>query len=241
MASLESSSKNLPVHLGLILDGNRRWAKERGLAPFKGHKAGYTNLKEVVQIAFQRGVKYVSAYVFSVENWGRSKEEVDYLMKLLLWVAKSEVNEYNKQNIKVVFIGEQQRLSSEIKKQMRLAEQKTADNDGGTLVICLNYSGKYEIASAFKKIIGSGVETEDITPELIDANLYRPEVPDLDLIVRTSGEQRISNFMLWRAAYSELYFTDTYWPDFNEVELDKALAEYSTRQRRFGKDSAKTK
>lgn len=235
MKTDNSESSSLPTHLGLILDGNRRWAKSKGQVPMQGHKAGYANLKTIVAAAFERGIKYVSAYVFSVENWDRSKEEVDYLMKLLLWVAKTEINQYHKQNVRVVFAGEENRLSADILKYMRQAEEKTRENDGGTLVICLNYSGKLEIAAAVNNYLARSPGAASITAEQIQANLYLPDVPDVDLIIRTSGEQRISNFMLWRAAYSELYFTDTYWPDFTSDDLDLALKDYAKRQRRFGK------
>lgn len=228
-------ANNIPVHLGLILDGNRRWAKAQGLTPVKGHKAGYANLKNIVTEAFDRGVKYISAYVFSVENWGRSKEEVDYLMKLLLWVAKNEINQYHKQNVRVVFIGEKDRLSDEILKHMKKAEDKTKDNSGGTLVICLNYSGKAEIVAAVNAMLRVNPKVDRITVEQIADNIYQSDVPDVDLIIRTSGEQRISNFMLWRAAYSELYFCETNWPDFGPADLDLAFEDFTRRQRRFGK------
>lgn len=235
MSTTKPHKQNVPVHLGLILDGNRRWAREQGLAPMKGHKAGYANLKLIVEEAFKQGVDFVSAYVFSVENWQRSQEEVDYLMKLLLWVAKNEISQYHKQNIRVVFIGEEDRLTAEIKKYMKDAEVKTKDNTGGTLVICLNYSGRSEIAGAVNEVLKLNPGLKEISIDQIGKNLYHSEVPDVDLIIRTSGEQRISNFMLWRAAYSELYFTDTYWPDFSTEELAIALDDYSKRHRRFGK------
>lgn len=231
----DKNSKNIPLHLGLILDGNRRWAKQNGLIPLKGHKEGYNNLKRISKEAFHHGVKYVSAYVFSTENWDRSKEEVDYLMKLLLWIAKNEIKEYHKENIKILFLGEEKRLSNEIIKQMRKAEEITVNNDGGTLAICLNYGGTVEIAAAVNKILKNG-QINDITPKMIEENLYQPQIPAVDLIIRTSGEQRLSNFMLWRAAYSELYFTDVFWPAFTVDDLKKAFDNFSVRQRRFGKD-----
>ncbi len=230
-----SETNTVPVHLGLILDGNRRWAKANGLPAFEGHRRGYENLKTIGKTAIKRGVKYISAYVFSTENWQRSKEEVDYLMKLLLWVAKHEVAEMNKDGIRVRFMGSRDRLSAKILRAIDEAEIKTKDNVNGTLALCLNYGGRQEIVEAFQKMTANDIATNAINEQTIADNLYQPDIPPVDLIIRTSGEQRISNFMLWRAAYSELYFTDVHWPDFNEAELDKALEEYAARHRRYGK------
>lgn len=225
----------VPTHLGLILDGNRRWAKGNGLPTMEGHKKGYENLKTVAKYAFDHGVKYVSAYVFSTENWKRSAEEVDYLMKLLIWVSKNEIKELDKQNIKVQFLGEEERLSPSVLKAMASAEERTKDNTGGTLLLCLNYGGQQEIATAVNKILSNDPDIKEVTPELIEKHLYRSEVPTVDMIIRSSGEQRISNFMLWRAAYSELYFTDVHWPAFTEADMQAALDDFAARQRRFGK------
>lgn len=235
MSQIDTKLAVVPRHLGLILDGNRRWAKSRGLNPMQGHKAGYANLKNIAEAAFNKGVSYISAYVFSVENWQRSKEEVDYLMKLLLWVAKTEIKKYHKQNVRVVFLGEKERLSDEILKEMARAEKLTQDNTGGTLALCLNYSGKLEIVQAVNNLLKDNPGLNQISASQLEANLCQPSIPDVDLVIRTSGEQRLSNFMLWRVAYSELYFTDTYWPEFNEEELDHALQDYAGRHRRFGK------
>lgn len=224
----------MPIHLGLILDGNRRWAKEQGLASYEGHKKGYENLKTIGTAALERGIKYVSAYVFSTENWDRSEEEVKYLMKLLLWIAENEVKILHENNIKVRFAGSRQRLNQNIIKAMKDAEEKTKNNTGGTLLICLNYGGQQEIADAVKQIVKDDTKPEQVTPELIQQHLYAPGVPPIDLIIRTSGEQRLSNFMLWRAAYSELIFVKKHCPAFTAADLDKALDEYASRQRRFG-------
>jgi undecaprenyl diphosphate synthase len=225
---------NLPTHLGLILDGNRRWAKEHGIPKLEGQKKGYQRLKKIDEAAIEKGIKYVSAYVFSVENWNRSKEEVSYLMNLLLWVSKVETKKLAKKNIKVVFSGSKEGLSDEILRAMDDAEKRTTNNDGGTLVLCLNYGGKQEITDAVKNIIKDGVDSEEITTELISKYLYEPNIPDVDLIIRTSGEQRLSGFQLWESAYSELKFVKKYWPAFNLHDLDKALLDYSNRKRRFG-------
>lgn len=232
---MSDATLTVPNHLGLILDGNRRWAKDKGLPTMEGHKKGYENLKNVAKYAFDHGVKYVSAYVFSTENWKRSTEEVDYLMKLLIWVSKNEIKELDKQNIKVQFLGEEERLSPKVINAMESAEERTKDNTGGTLLLCLNYGGQQEIATAVNTILAEKPAITEVTPELIEKNLYRPEVPAVDMIIRSSGEQRISNFMLWRAAYSELYFTDVHWPAFTEADMQTALDDFAARQRRFGK------
>ena len=229
-----ASSTQVPQHIGIILDGNRRWAAAKNLPKLEGHRAGYETLKTVATYAFKKGASFISAFVFSTENWGRSQQEVDYLMKLLLWVAKNEVDSFNKQNIRVRFLGEEEKLSPNVLKAMRDAEEKTKNNTAGTLLLCLNYGGKQEIASAATKFLRANPTADTITVEDISNNIYEPSVPDIDLIIRTSGEQRLSNFMLWRAAYSELYFTEAHWPAFTEAMFDEAIEAYSIRQRRFG-------
>lgn len=231
---MPTTHTSVPTHLGLILDGNRRWAREHGLPTMEGHKKGYENLKNVAQYAFKQGVKYVSAYVFSTENWKRSAEEVDYLMKLLIWVSRHEIKELDKENIRVQFLGEEERLSQDVISAMESAEKRTKDNTGGTLLICLNYGGHQEIATAMNKILIKNPGIQEVTQEMIEKHLYKPDVPTVDMIIRTSGEQRISNFMLWRAAYSELYFTNVHWPAFSEQDLQLALDNFAARQRRFG-------
>lgn len=225
----------LPVHLGLILDGNRRWAKSRGLLLLEGHRQGYQTLKTIAKAAIKQGVKYVSAFVFSTENWKRSAEEVRYLMNLIVWVSKNEVDELHKEGIKIRFVGSKDKLSKRVLSAMQKAEAKTQNNTKGEVILCLNYGGRQEIAEACTKIIKDNPQISDVTPDMIEQNLYTKDVPPLDLVIRTSGEQRLSNFMLWQAAYSELLFVDKYWPDFNKQDLTKALAEYAQRQRRFGK------
>jgi len=228
------SIPNVPNHLGLIMDGNRRWAKEKGLRPFEGHRRGYLRLKKIAEAAFDRNVKYVSAFVFSTENWNRSKEEVAYLMDLLYWVTTVELNKLDKRNIKIVFVGTQKGLSQKILDAIKIGEEKTAHNTGGTLVLCLNYGGQQELSDAFASIIRQGIAADQVTPELINKNLYDPSLPPLDLIIRTSGEQRLSGFMLWSAAYAELKFVLKYWPAFTVADLEDALQDYSRRHRRFG-------
>ncbi|MCW2763885.1 MAG: diphosphate synthase [Marmoricola sp.] len=231
----DTSLQAVPRHLGLILDGNRRWAKERGLPIMEGHRQGYENLKNITDYAFDQGIEYVSAYVFSTENWNRSQGEVRNLMKLLLWVLKHELGNLSKHGIRVRTLGSKFRLGKALLKAITEAEEKTKNNSKGTLLLCLNYGGQQEIVDAMKQIVISGTPAEEITADLIAQHLYAPGVPPVDLIIRTSGEQRLSNFMLWEGAYSELMFTKTYWPDFSSDELQGMLVQYSLRQRRLGK------
>ncbi len=232
MTSIRQDS--IPRHLGLILDGNRRWASERGLRPFEGHRRGYLRLKKIALAAFDRDVEYVSAFVFSTENWKRSREEVAYLMDLIHWVATYELNSLNKKNVRILFVGSEQGLDDRIVKAIRTAEKKTAGNTGGTLVLCFNYGGQQEMVDAAASLIRSGVKAEDLTPELMSQHMYGPSLPPLDLVIRTSGEQRLSGFMLWSAAYAEIKFILKYWPAFTVDDLEAALSEYAGRQRRFG-------
>lgn len=227
-------SDTLPVHLGLILDGNRRWATDRGLPAFEGHRKGYENLKTITRAAFDAGIQYVSAFVFSTENWSRSKEEIDYLMKLLLWVAKNEVKIFDKENIRLLFLGNKDRLDADVIAAIETAEEKTKDNTRATLALCLNYGGQQEVADAVKRIIDDKLPAADITPAVIGSYIYSPQIPPVDFAIRTSGEQRISNFMLWRMAYAELYFAKPAWPSFTVDDLKMALQDFAKRRRRFG-------
>lgn len=224
----------LPQHVGYIVDGNRRWAKQHGIPTYEGHLAGYNAIHEVAVATFDAGVKYMSAYIFSTENWKRSEEEVSKLMGLVLRLLTSDLPIFDKHNIKLKILGSRERVGDKILAAIDDAEARTANNTAGTLAICFNYGGQLEIADACKKIVQSGVDANDITPELIGQNLYAPEVPPIDIVVRTSGEQRLSNFMLWRAAYSELMFIDKPWPDMTKDDVEDILKEYARRSRRFG-------
>jgi undecaprenyl diphosphate synthase len=230
----QTADSNVPTHLGIILDGNRRWAKQHGLTVAEGLKEGQLNFRNITRAALRRGVKYLSAYVFSTENWKRDKTEVQSVLRLLTWVLKHEVKELHKDGIRVRVIGSKMKFGAAMVRAILQAEELTKDNDRGTLLFCLDYGGQQEIVQAVKRIAASGIDPEEITPDLITHHLDAPDVPPLDLIIRTSGEQRLSNFMLWEAAYSELYFTKTYWPDFSEQDLDLAFDDYAKRQRRFG-------
>lgn len=230
----QSKAVAVPQHLGLILDGNRRWAREHGLPVIEGHRQGYLTLKKILRSALTNGVRYVSAYVFSTENWRRDRDEVRSLMKLFTWVLKHEIKELDKEGIRLRVVGSKLQLGHALAKAIHEAEERTKDNDRGTLLLCLDYGGQQEIVDAVKRIAELGYEPEAITPELISKFLYAPDVPPVDLVIRTSGEQRLSNFMLWESAYSEFLFEKSYWPDFDDTHLTAAFEEYTRRQRRFG-------
>ncbi len=234
-APITGDGGSVPRHLGLILDGNRRWAVENGYIAVEGHRHGYQTLKQIGDTCLELGIKYVTAYVFSTENWKRPPLEVKFLMDLLYWVATDEVAEFHQKGMKLLFLGRGAPLSPKVIKAIRAAEEKTKHNTAGTIALCLNYGGQSEIADAVAQLMRAGVKPEAVTPELIREHLYHPEIADLDLIIRTSGERRISNFMLWRAAYAELYFVEKHWPAFTPQDLQEALTDYAARVRRFGK------
>lgn len=224
----------VPAHLGLILDGNRRWARQQGLPAFEGHRQGYENLKTIADHAFKQGVKFVSAYIFSTENWSRAKDEVDYLMNLALKIATQDAKELIENNIRVLVFGLEAHVPKRVLKALKKIQTDSSENNGGTLILCFNYGGQQEIVAAVKRIITHQLPVDEITQETISQNIYNPEVPPVDLVIRTSGEQRLSNFMLWRVAYAELYFTKLQWPEFTTHALDDALQDYQNRNRRFG-------
>jgi len=224
----------VPRHLGLILDGNRRWAREHGLPVYEGHKAGYRNMEAILDAAIERGVEYVSVYAFSTENWSRSKDEVKQLMKLFLWIFQHELGNLKRHGVRVHVLGSKLRLGKALLKAIHKAEAETVEYKRGTLLFCLDYGGQQEIVEAMKQLAASGVAPADITAERISEQLQQDGVPPVDLIIRTSGEQRLSNFMLWQAAYSEFMFTKTKWPDFSVAELNDMLDAYAQRSRRFG-------
>ena len=224
-----------PKHVGIVLDGNRRWAKARGLKTIDGHKEGAEVFKRVSLAAFEKGVTYLSAFVFSTENWQRAKEEVSFLMKLVVRAVELHLDEFHKKNIKIIVVGSLENVPKSVLGAIRRTEEKTSTNSGGTLALCFNYGGRTEIVDAAKAMLASGVDADALTEEKFHAYLYKPELPDVDLLIRTSGEQRTSGFMLWRAAYAELLFVPKMWPDFTVEDLSECISEYSRRQRRFGK------
>lgn len=230
----QDSEAPIPRHLGLILDGNRRWAKEQGLPTLEGHRQGYDNLKKIVQAALDAGVEYISAYIFSTENWNRTKEEVGYLMDLAAKMATKDAHEMAKKNIKIVVLGAEDRVPPKVMRAWRQVEAESQDNTGGTLALCFNYGGLREVVEAARTMVGKGFSEDDITEESLLEHLYHPEIPRVDLVIRTSGEQRISNFMLPRVGYSELYFTEKNWPAFTVSDLHESLDWYAKRGRRYG-------
>jgi len=226
---------DIPQHIGYIVDGNRRWAKEHGLPTYEGHLAGYNAIQDIAKATFDAGVKYMSAYVFSTENWKRSEDEVGKLMGLVLRLVKTDLHIFDENDIRLRILGSREGVSDKILKAIDEAEARTLNNTAGTLALCFNYGGQSEIVDAFRRIASSGMDPQQITAETIGQNLYAPDIPPCDLIVRTSGEQRLSNFMLWRSAYSELMFFDKNWPDMTKQDVSDILETYKTRERRIGK------
>ena len=224
----------VPLHVGYIVDGNRRWARRHGLPAYEGHLAGYNAIQDVAKETFDAGVKYMSAYIFSTENWKRSEDEVSRLMGLVLKLLSADLPVFAKHNIRLRVLGTPDGVDDKILKAIASAEEQTKDNTAGTLALCFNYGGQQEIADAVRKAAESGLDMTQITPEQIEQFLYAPDIPPVDMIVRTSGEQRLSNFMLWRAAYSEFMFLDNTWPDMTEESVQQVIEEYQRRQRRFG-------
>lgn len=221
----------VPQHIGIIMDGNRRWAKAHGLPSLEGHRRGYDKLKEVGEWCVSRGIKVLTVYAFSIENWSRTAREVSYLMDLFYRALHTEIDEFMRRDIRVRVIGRREGLPEKVRIGANEAEDRTKNNTRGTLQLAINYGGRAEIVDAIRLLAARGA---DITEETISANLYAPEVAPPDLIIRTSGERRLSGFLTWESVYSELYFTDTHWPDFSETDLDTALAWYASRSRRFG-------
>lgn len=224
---------NVPQSIGIILDGNRRWAKERGLPTLEGHREGLKRVKEVMRAAFDKEITTAYLYVFSTENWNRAPEEVSYLMTLFEEAVKNELREVAGESVRLRFIGDLSRLPENLQSLARTAEEETKNNTKATLAVALSYGGRADIVSAVNKLIKNDVDT--VTEELLTEALSTQGLPHPDLIIRTSGEERLSNFLPWEGVYSELYFTKTLWPDFTPLELDKALEEYAARERRHGK------
>jgi len=221
------------------MDGNGRWAKAKGLPRVAGHKVGAESVKVITKACSSKGVEVLTLFAFSTENWQRPLTEVNFLMDLILRVLKKEINELHASNVRLLFIGDRLKLNKKVQEAINNAEQLTCNNTGLKLVLAINYSGRWDITHAVQKIgkqIASGdVAVENIDEALVAANMELADLPLPDLFIRTSGERRISNFMLWQLAYAELYFTDTLWPDFRKADLEKALEDYAKRERRFGK------
>lgn len=226
-------------HIAFIMDGNRRWAKKHGLPLIAGHEKGAEKLTETVKAAKELGIKYVTVYAFSIENWQRDKSEVDGLMSLLRKYLDRSFDELEKNNARIVFIGERSMLASDIVTKIEQIEKRTANNQDITLCVALSYGSRQEIISAVRKIAeyaqNGALNAKDVDEKKFSDMLYTKDMPDPDLIIRTSGEKRISNFLLWQISYSELYFSDTLWPDFSKQELVKIIDDYKNRERRYGK------
>lgn len=242
MASIEAVKKdNLPQHIAIIMDGNGRWAKQKGKLRVFGHKNGVKAVQSTIEAAAKVGVKYVTLYAFSTENWNRPKLEVSALMELLVDTIRKEVKTLNKNKIRLQAIGDLDALPARARQNLESAINDTADNDHMTLVLALSYSAKWEILNAVKsianKVKSAELSADDITEDVMDKSLSTNGIPHPELMIRTSGEHRISNFLLWQLAYAELYFTDKLWPDFREEDLFDALVSYQSRERRFGKTS----
>ena len=220
--------------VAIILDGNGRWARKRGLPVAAGHRAGARTVRKIVEASIELGIHDLAVFAFSTENWSRSEEEVDALMDIFAETIERELPDLAEQGVRVQFIGRRDRAPAELRSRMDAMEDRTALNTRINLWVAFDYGGRAELVEAARRLVESGVEPEDIDENVFAANLYAPALPDPDLLIRTSGEVRISNFLLWQLAYSELMFVDKYWPDFDERDLRHALAEYASRRRRFG-------
>lgn len=222
-------------HIAIIMDGNRRWAKEKNLPSAMGHKKGVDSLKNILRACNDFSIKYLTVYAFSTENWNRKKEEVEFLMNLVAVTLTNELAEMHKENVQIHFIGDLTKLSDKLQKILANAVETTKNNTGVVLQIALNYGSRDEIVHAVQKIVESGVKSDQIDEQLISENLYTAGVPDPDILIRTGGEQRISNYLLWQIAYSEIIIRSEFWPDFDKNSLKDSILEFGKRQRRYGK------
>ena len=231
----------LPQHIAVVMDGNGRWARQRGLPRVAGHRKGGESVRNIIQLCADKRIPWLTIFAFSSENWRRPKQEVDRLMDLFVQALDKDVKELHKNNVRFRVIGDTQSLAGSIQDRVKKSELLTESNTGMVLTVALNYGGRWDISEACRKlaldIVNDKVSAEAVTPELLGQYISTHDTPDPDLFIRTGGEQRISNFLLWQLAYTELYFTDVLWPDFGEAELDLALEAFSGRQRRFGQTS----
>jgi len=236
MTSDESNNNlsSVPRHVAIIMDGNGRWAKQRGLPRVAGHRAGTENLREIIRAGARLGIEYLTLYAFSTENWSRPKAEVTGLMHILSDVIDRELDELNKEGARLMHIGHLDGLSKALQSKVQQAIELTKDNTRITIVLAFNYGGRDEIICAIRRMLADQVAPEDVDDALVSEYLFTCNLPDPDLVIRTSGEKRTSNFLTWQTVYSEWYFPEVYWPDFNETELRKAIEVYSQRDRRFG-------
>jgi len=233
---MTNENAQIPGHVAIIMDGNRRWARERNLPTIEGHARGYDKMKIVPEWFFSRGVEVVSVYAFSTENWNRARDEVNYLMKLLKKALEEDIKEYRSREYRLLISGRVSELPGDLPELCQEAENSTKGNTRGTLNICLNYGGRAEIIDAIKKMYEKKIDPEQVHEGMLRKYLYHGELMDPDIIVRTSGEERLSGFMLWQSYYSELLFLKKYWPDFEKADVEIILEEYLNRKRRFGGD-----
>jgi undecaprenyl diphosphate synthase len=231
---IASEIQNKPRHVAIIMDGNGRWAKARGLPRLAGHRAGTENLRRIITASVELGIKYLTIYAFSTENWGRPREEVEGLMHILEDVIDKELDELDKEGVQIRHIGRLERLDPKLQEKVMEAVDITRHNDRLVLSVAFNYGGRDELVCVIQRILTDGIRPEDVNVDLINHYLFTAGIPDPDLIIRTSGELRVSNFLIWQSAYSEWYITPVYWPDFNKDELYKALDAYGKRDRRYG-------
>jgi undecaprenyl diphosphate synthase len=227
-------NRTIPAHVGIIMDGNGRWARERGQPRSSGHKEGLESAKRIVAHASDSGISCLSLYAFSTENWRRAEDEVNFLMGLIKTHLRKQYDFYKERNLRVTHSGDLERLNPGVREEILLAEEDTKSFKGMRINLLINYGGRDEITRSVKRFLNNGGLSEKLDEEAITANLDQPDTPDLDLLIRTGGDLRLSNFMIWQAAYAELYFSDVFWPDWSSKELDEALDHYSKRQRRFG-------
>jgi len=231
---MPSLDLKIPTHIAIIMDGNGRWATARGLSRMEGHRAGTENLRPMIRACVEFGVKYLTLYAFSTENWGRPREEINGLLAILESVIDRELKELNAEGVRIVHVGRLDAMPKKVREKVRHSMEVTRNNDRLILNIAWNYGGRDEIVYAVQNIIREGIPAGEVTEDVVTQHLFT-RCPDPDLIIRTSGEIRVSNFLLWQSAYSEWYFTPTLWPDFDKEELKKAIEEFSQRKRRFGK------
>ncbi len=229
--------QTLPNHVAIIMDGNGRWAASQGMSRSEGHRAGTENLRRIIEAFIRSGVRYLTLFAFSTENWRRPDSEIQALLEIVDEVIRAEVDELHREDIRLRHIGRLDRLPPELRRSICDSIELTKHNSRMTLCVAFDYGGRAEIIDAVRSMIADDVKAEDVSEELLRKYMYTNEMPDPDLIIRTSGEQRLSNFLIWQAAYAEYYTTDVYWPDFDEKEVDKALKAFGARKRRFGKVS----
>ncbi len=228
------SGGRVPRHVGIIMDGNGRWANQRGLPRAAGHRAGTENIRRIIERFTDHGIQHLTLYAFSTENWSRPRAEVRGLIRLLSYFIKREVDNFVKSGVRLRMFGHKENLPDWLQRQIDDALERTKNCDKLSLNICFSYGGRDDVVGAVRQLIADGVSEEDVTEEAIASRLYSAGQPDPDLIIRTAGDQRISNFLIWQASYAELYFTDTFWPDFGREDVDLALADYGRRKRKFG-------